>query len=528
MKETTRIHIAKVSYDIELEAKKMLEKYNTKLELYADEELLQDVEIRMTELLDERGVHEGGVITREDVAAIRKQLGEPKEFLGEGDIAIGSDIEMAIDAPKRLYRDMDHAVLGGVLSGIAGYLGVSMAWVRVVFLVLLIVSFGSAALVYCVLWLVVPLARTAAEKLQLTGTPVTLASIRELNNSNETIGENKTAQLTQQLLFNLLGILSAVAAVVALLATIWGGVGIVWAGSPLAAAVPIGSFAYWFAYTLFVLSGVLLTLLFSLVAYTLFKKKLTKKVGRLVVGTILAGVLSFGSGVGLVLYSNWSQTNYAVQSTSTSRVDLPNEFAAIKKLTITTNAHVEYIADGKQRYELTAATDDKPVITISADGREATLLLQVSYMDDVRNRYVEPSLTVHGPGLTEVVLSGGGSAYYYNENHQEALTAIARTGSLKVNGTYKQVTAKTSDSGQVLLDVASIDRLEAATESGSITAGVVRELTIAQPEVCAATTTLQDSVEVGAVTSGSMTYNGSLKQAVTYRTLCGEVIFGRG
>ena len=94
MKEITRIHIAKTAYDIELAAKKAIEKYITALERYADDpELLGDIEIRITELLKERGVQAGGVITADDVAAVRAQLGEPSEFLpeGAGDIAVGTE-----------------------------------------------------------------------------------------------------------------------------------------------------------------------------------------------------------------------------------------------------------------------------------------------------------------------------------------------------------------------------------------------------------------------------------------------------
>ena len=81
MKEITRVHIAKQPYDIEVEAKKELEKYMKKLELYAgDEEILADIEIRITELLAEAGVEKGGVITSAEVASVRERLGEPEEF----------------------------------------------------------------------------------------------------------------------------------------------------------------------------------------------------------------------------------------------------------------------------------------------------------------------------------------------------------------------------------------------------------------------------------------------------------------
>ena len=126
MKEITRVHIAKVAYDIEVPAKKAIEKYIGSLERYADDpELLTDIEIRITELLAERGVLAGGVIGTDDIAAVRAQLGEPADFLpeGAGDIAVGAT---ELDGPaKRVYRDIDNAVLAGVLAGFAKFFDIN-------------------------------------------------------------------------------------------------------------------------------------------------------------------------------------------------------------------------------------------------------------------------------------------------------------------------------------------------------------------------------------------------------------------
>ena len=178
MKEITRVHIAKQPYDIEVEAKKELEKYMKKLELYAgDEEILADIEIRITELLAEAGVEKGGVITSAEVASVRERLGEPEEFASENQAVV--EDEPAQRPVKRLFRDMDGALLGGVLKGVATFFGIDVVWVRLIFIILLFASFGTAFLVYIVLWLVVPPVRTTADRLQLSGKPVTLAALRE-------------------------------------------------------------------------------------------------------------------------------------------------------------------------------------------------------------------------------------------------------------------------------------------------------------------------------------------------------------
>lgn len=125
MKEITRIHIAKTAYDIELAAKKELETYMTALERYAEgQSILDDIEIRITELLQENGTTKDDVITASDVASVRERLGEPHNFAEDSDVA-ALPAETNAKPRRRLYRNQDQAVLGGVLAGIATYFGVN-------------------------------------------------------------------------------------------------------------------------------------------------------------------------------------------------------------------------------------------------------------------------------------------------------------------------------------------------------------------------------------------------------------------
>lgn len=180
MNEITRIHIAKVPYDVETSAKRAIENYVKTLSAYAnDDEILQDIEIRITEILSERGVQANGVISEADVKAIREQLGEPEDFMSEDDKKVAKDAEISGEATRKLFRSADDAILGGVLSGFAKFFNIDPIWFRLIFVVLLLASFGTAFLIYIILWLVIPPARTAAEKLQMSGRPVTLESIKE-------------------------------------------------------------------------------------------------------------------------------------------------------------------------------------------------------------------------------------------------------------------------------------------------------------------------------------------------------------
>jgi len=57
--------------------------------------------------------------------------------------------------PKRLYRSRKDKMIAGVCGGLAEYFGIDSTWMRLIFLVFLLLG-GSAFLVYLVMWIVVP------------------------------------------------------------------------------------------------------------------------------------------------------------------------------------------------------------------------------------------------------------------------------------------------------------------------------------------------------------------------------------
>ncbi|GAB3838428.1 PspC domain-containing protein [Hymenobacter jeollabukensis] len=80
------------------------------------------------------------------------------------------------DVTRKLYRDTDNGSVGGVASGLAHYLGIEVAIVRIVF-VLLVLFGGSGLLLYLILWMVVPPALTLSQKAQMRGEAVTLSGL---------------------------------------------------------------------------------------------------------------------------------------------------------------------------------------------------------------------------------------------------------------------------------------------------------------------------------------------------------------
>lgn len=184
MKEITRIHLAKTAFSIEIEAKSLLEKYLNSIQknMNAEPEAMREIEARMVEILAERGVMKEGVISADDVLAIQKQMGESRDF-ADGDSPVDDDLDG--DGPeskpeKQLMRDTDNAIIGGVCAGVAAYFNINPLWVRLIAIVSPFATFGTAVLIYVVMWLSMPPARTASDKLRMRGKPVTLAALKKV------------------------------------------------------------------------------------------------------------------------------------------------------------------------------------------------------------------------------------------------------------------------------------------------------------------------------------------------------------
>lgn len=176
MNEITRIHLAKVAYDIEIDAKKQLERYVRDIEhTMSDGDMLYEVELRMVELLNERGVKPGGVIALDDVKSLQKTLGLAKDF-GDDDDRLHVDEK----SERKFFRDEANGMIGGVCSGLAAYFAVDVWLVRLAAIVLLVLTSGGIALAYLALMIFIPAAKSASDRLQMTGRATTIHAIKEL------------------------------------------------------------------------------------------------------------------------------------------------------------------------------------------------------------------------------------------------------------------------------------------------------------------------------------------------------------
>ncbi|HRR92978.1 MAG TPA: PspC domain-containing protein, partial [Bacteroidales bacterium] len=78
----------------------------------------------------------------------------------------------------RMYRDPDNRMIGGVCAGIAAYWHIEPLVIRIIFLALVFAG-GLGLLIYLILWIVLPEARTTAQKIEMRGEPVDIHNIKE-------------------------------------------------------------------------------------------------------------------------------------------------------------------------------------------------------------------------------------------------------------------------------------------------------------------------------------------------------------
>jgi phage shock protein PspC (stress-responsive transcriptional regulator) len=180
MKITVSINLGGYSFNIDEDAYAELRMYLKNLELHfareeSSAEILSDIETRMAELFRIKLTNYKQVINIEDVRQAISILGTPEDISDNN----GPSARDKFSSPgyHRLYRDPDHRVIGGVCAGMAAYWDLEIWVVRLIFLVLAMMGVGI--LVYLILYIVLPEAKTTAEKIEMRGNPVNIHNIKD-------------------------------------------------------------------------------------------------------------------------------------------------------------------------------------------------------------------------------------------------------------------------------------------------------------------------------------------------------------
>ncbi len=197
MKKTFTINVSGIIFHIDEDAYERLNNYINSVKNHfskADgkEEIINDIESRIAEILQEKITDSKQVINIEDIKHVVSIMGQPFEFDEEEQEKKEESYYYQPRPVKRLYRDTEDSVIAGISSGIAAYFHTDPIWFRIGFIIALFSGFGF--FLYLILWIAIPEARTTAERLEMRGEKVNISNIEksisdEVNNLKDKIND---------------------------------------------------------------------------------------------------------------------------------------------------------------------------------------------------------------------------------------------------------------------------------------------------------------------------------------------------
>jgi phage shock protein PspC (stress-responsive transcriptional regulator) len=186
MNKTVNINLGGMFFHIDEDAYQKLTRYFDAIKRSlsnssGQDEIIKDIEMRVSELLTEKQKTEKHVVCLKDVDEVIAVMGQPEDYRIDEE-GIGNSTtnysSSTSTGSRKLYRDKDGGMIGGVLAGLGHYFGIDKVWLRIFFLIMFF-AWGTGVLAYIILWIVMPEAKTTAEKLEMTGEPVTISNIEK-------------------------------------------------------------------------------------------------------------------------------------------------------------------------------------------------------------------------------------------------------------------------------------------------------------------------------------------------------------
>jgi len=238
MKKTLQIHIGSRQFHIDEDGYNKLNHYLDSLKSHfaaegeSGKEIVEDIEQRIAELLENKITPSKQAVSLEDVQEIIGILGKVEDFVYTGQSADQPEYDHHERRDyRRFYRDSENSYFGGVASGMGEYFDIDPLWIRLAFVALAFLK-GLGIIIYAILWIVVPKARTTSEKLQMKGKPVNLSTIKESVNAEydkvksnlEGFNKSSAAERTRSALENIMRAIGLV--IVAIFKFIIGAIGI--------------------------------------------------------------------------------------------------------------------------------------------------------------------------------------------------------------------------------------------------------------------------------------------------------------
>lgn len=196
MNKTVNINLGGMFFYIDEDAYQKLSRYFDAIKrslsnTSGEDEIIKDIEMRIAELLNEKLKNEKQVVSLLDIDSVIAVMGQPEDYIIEDEPKSFNDSNFKTTTRnKKLYRDGEKGMIGGVAAGLGHYFGIDKVWIRVVLLLLIFAGFGTGIIAYIILWIVTPEAQTTSEKLEMTGEPVNISNIeKKVRQEFETVSD---------------------------------------------------------------------------------------------------------------------------------------------------------------------------------------------------------------------------------------------------------------------------------------------------------------------------------------------------
>ncbi|MGB1122180.1 MAG: PspC domain-containing protein [Flavobacteriales bacterium] len=180
MNKTIDIELAGLLFHMDEKAQAQLQAYLNSIatalaNTEGKEEIIREVEARLAELFQEALGESRQVITLDDVTAACAQIGSPQDFVDEEDAPKANAGHAK--GNRRLFRDPENGMIGGVATGMAHYFDADPVWLRIIALLIILFT-GIGLPVYLVLWVITPKAETVADRMAMRGERATFENIK--------------------------------------------------------------------------------------------------------------------------------------------------------------------------------------------------------------------------------------------------------------------------------------------------------------------------------------------------------------
>ncbi|MDR2801854.1 MAG: DUF2807 domain-containing protein [Prevotellaceae bacterium] len=196
MKSTIKVSISGIAFNLDNDAYGCLKNYLDRVDKIfsgkeGGREIIEDIEVRIAELLSAQIQSPAQIITLAMISEVIGTVGSADDIAGGGDEETTTFAQEQFKATeperKRLFRDIDHRVIGGVCSGLGNYFGIEKVLVRLAFAILVGLTFAPGGLftppffgkvaffvtlLYIILWIAMPAARTMKEKMNMRKEPL--------------------------------------------------------------------------------------------------------------------------------------------------------------------------------------------------------------------------------------------------------------------------------------------------------------------------------------------------------------------